>query len=169
MLPLVLSLLATTAAPDAVPEPAAASWDVVVYGSSPAGIAAATAAGVLGLRVAVYEPLGMIGGMGAAGFLALHDMKSMQSITGLARNFTMLNAAHYNTTVPVVQPESFVSEASFYTMLKNAGVTKANAGVSRYPAARAAATGANASGPCAPSKSKHTAYTQPNKRAVRSA
>ena len=42
----------------------APAWDVVVYGSSPAGIAAATAAGHLGLRVAVYEPLEMIGGMG---------------------------------------------------------------------------------------------------------
>jgi hypothetical protein len=52
MLPLVLSLLETTAAPDAAPEPAAASWDVVVYGSSPAGIAAATAAGVVLARPA---------------------------------------------------------------------------------------------------------------------
>ena len=31
-------------------------FDVVVYGSSPAGIAAATAAGHLGMRVALYEP-----------------------------------------------------------------------------------------------------------------
>ena len=30
------------------------SWDVVVYGSSPAGIAAATAAGLLGLKTALY-------------------------------------------------------------------------------------------------------------------
>ena len=39
-------------------------WDVVVYGSTPSGIAAATAAGRLGLKVALYEPLKMIGGMG---------------------------------------------------------------------------------------------------------
>ena len=52
---------------------AAPAWDVVVYGSSPAGIAAATAAGELGLRTAIFEPLAMIGGMGAAGFLALHE------------------------------------------------------------------------------------------------
>ena len=32
------------------------------YGSTPAGIAAATAAGQLGMNVAVYEPLTMIGG-----------------------------------------------------------------------------------------------------------
>ena len=57
MLPILATLLVSTAQH---------TWDVVVYGSSPAGIAAATAAGELGLRVALYEPLGMIGGMGAA-------------------------------------------------------------------------------------------------------
>ena len=45
---------------------AGSMYDVVVYGSSPAGIAAAVAAGTLGLSVALYEPLPMIGGMGAA-------------------------------------------------------------------------------------------------------
>jgi flavin-dependent dehydrogenase len=48
-------------------------YDVIVYGSSPAGIAAAVASGTLGLKVALYEPLPMIGGMGAAGNLALND------------------------------------------------------------------------------------------------
>ena len=41
--------------------------------AKPAGIAAATAAGHLGMNVAVFEPLKMIGGMGAAGNLALND------------------------------------------------------------------------------------------------
>ena len=52
---------------------AAVDYDVLVYGSSPAGIAAATAAGHLGMRVGVFEPLPMLGGMGAAGNLALND------------------------------------------------------------------------------------------------
>lgn len=64
----------------------------------------------------------MIGGMGSAGFLALHD-GGMGAITGLARNFTLLNGEYYNTTQPVQQPESFVSNASFYRMLNEAGVT----------------------------------------------
>ena len=34
-------------------ESAPATWDVVVYGSTPAGVAAATAAGHLGLKVAL--------------------------------------------------------------------------------------------------------------------
>jgi hypothetical protein len=115
-------LLLALAAPCGAPATAtAAAWDVVVYGSSPAGVAAATAAGDLGLKVALYEPLPMIGGLGAAGFLALHD-GGMNAVSGLALNFTLLNGAYYNTTKPVQQPESFVSNASFYQMLANAGV-----------------------------------------------
>ena len=56
-----------------------------------------------------------------AGNLALHD-GGMDAISGLALNYTELNGAYYNTTTPVQQPESFVSNASFYTMLGNAGV-----------------------------------------------
>jgi hypothetical protein len=92
----------------------------VRYGSTPAGIAAATAAGQLGMSVAVYEPLTMIGGMGAAGALALHDGGGE---TGLATVFMMLNGEAYNLTTPVPQPESFVAEASFRKMLANASVT----------------------------------------------
>jgi len=101
---------------------AAMDYDVVVYGSTPAGIAAATAAGHLGLRVAVYEPLKMIGGMGAAGNLALNDGGQKAERTGLAKNFTLLNGKHYNLTTEVAHPESFVAEASFNTMLANANV-----------------------------------------------
>merc|ERR1712166_976507 len=105
---------------------AAVDYDVVVYGSTPAGIAAATAAGHLGMSVAIYEPLKMIGGMGAAGNLALHDGGPMaqRNFSGLALNFTMLNAEHYGVTQPVAQPESFVANASFYKMLSAAGVER---------------------------------------------
>lgn len=100
-------------------------YDVLVYGSTPAGIAAATAAGRLGMSVAVYEPLKMIGGMGAAGNLALHDGNSgTPKLTGLALNFSMLNAEYYKVDHPVPQPESFVANASFYQMLFAAGVQK---------------------------------------------
>lgn len=42
--------------------------------------------------------------------------------TGLALNFTLLNGKHYNLTTEVPHPESFVAEASFYTMLRMANV-----------------------------------------------
>lgn len=38
-------------------------YDVLVYGSSPAGIAAAVTAGLQGMKVGLFEPLKMIGGM----------------------------------------------------------------------------------------------------------
>lgn len=103
---------------------AAPAYDVVVYGSTPAGIAAATAAGRLGMSVAIFEPLPMIGGMGAAGNLALHDGSSKTPLSGLALEFAMLNAEHYGVSKPVQQPESFVAEASFHRMLRDAGVNK---------------------------------------------
>lgn len=56
-------LALTTAGAGAADAAAAADFDVVVFGSTPAGIAAATAAGQLGCTVALYEPLPMIGGM----------------------------------------------------------------------------------------------------------
>eukprot|EP00040_Diaphanoeca_grandis_P027150 m.153873 g.153873 ORF g.153873 m.153873 type:complete len:638 (+) comp30857_c1_seq3:113-2026(+) len=96
-------------------------WDVVVYGSTPGGIAAATAAGRLGLSVALYEPLKMIGGMGAAGNLALHDGGA---ISGLGTEFSMLAAKWYNISSPVLQPESFVSVAVYHQMLASANVTE---------------------------------------------
>ena len=111
-----IALLSVIASAAAAPD-----YDVVVYGSTPAGIAAATAAGRLGMRVALYEPLPMIGGMGAAGNLALHDGGSG---SGLALEFCELNGAAYNVSRPVAQPESFVANASFWTMLDRAGVAK---------------------------------------------
>jgi len=103
------------------------SYDVVVYGGTPAGIAAATAASHLGMSVALYESLPMIGGMGAAGNLAMHDGASSTHLAqsgGLAQNFSMLNAAYYGVDHPVAQPESFVSNASFWKLLQGAGVQK---------------------------------------------
>jgi hypothetical protein len=128
MLFLVGGLLAATlGATGSVPGATAPDYDVVVYGSSPAGIAAATAAGQLGMRVALYEPLQMLGGMGAAGNLALHDGNTKSGgaqLTGLSLNFSLRNAAHYGVAQPVAQPESFVANASFYEMLEGAGVAK---------------------------------------------
>ncbi len=44
--------------------------------------------------------------------------------TGLARVFSLLNGKAYNITTEVPHPESFVAEASFYTMLADAKVKK---------------------------------------------
>lgn len=112
--------LPTLLPPDPLPH-----FDVVVYGSTPAGIAAAVAAGHLGMRVALFEPLPMIGGMGAAGNLALNDGGMAAERTGLAYNFSLLNGEQYGLPAgeEVPHPESFVAEATFYRMLAAAQVT----------------------------------------------
>jgi hypothetical protein len=103
----------------------AVDYDVVVYGSTPAGISAAVVAGKQGLKVALYEPLKMIGGMGAAGNLALNDGGMNAERTGLAFNFSIMNGKHYGLATEVPHPESFVAEATFKTMLADAGVPPA--------------------------------------------
>ena len=131
-----LALLAGAAGAVAAP-----AFDVVVYGSSPAGVAAAVAAGQLGLSVALYEPLKMIGGMGAAGNLALNDGGLPAERTGLARNFSLRNGAAYGLTTEVPHPESFVAAASFSAMLADAGVKTVKLDCRLLSAAAAAAGG----------------------------
>jgi hypothetical protein len=111
------------------------------YGSSPAGIAAAVAAGQLGLRVALYEPLKMIGGMGAAGNLALNDGGVAAERTGLAKVFSLLNGKAYNVSTEVPHPESFVAAASFNAMLAGAGVATVKLDCRLLSATTAAAAG----------------------------
>ena len=124
--PLLLVTLLVALTP---PTSADNDYDLIVYGSSPAGIAAAVAAGQLGLSVALYEPLPMIGGMGAAGNLALNDGGMNAERTGLAKKFSLINGKHYyndttTTSQPreVPHPESFVANATFYEMLDGANV-----------------------------------------------
>jgi hypothetical protein len=105
----------------------AAPWDVVVYGASPAGITAAITASDGGARVALAEPLTVIGGMAAAGGIGLADQatNNLTVVTGLAYRWAMINGQHYNSTNPeaVLHPDLWVAERSFWAMLNNASVT----------------------------------------------
>ena len=158
MLPL-LSLFATTAVTAHAGD---VDFDAVVYGSTPGRIAAATAAGRLGMSVGLYEPLPMIGGMGAAGALGLHDGAGIGE--GLALEWQMLNAKAYNVKTPMLQPESFVGEASFRTMLANASVTtiKVNCPVTAATTAKGAdgvsASGHHFDGVRAQARERHSVY-----------
>ena len=136
----VLSIPATVATLLSIAQQAQAAaaasqtdFDVVVYGASCAGVAAAVAAGQLGMKVGLFEPLPMIGGMCAAGNLALHDSGPDG---GLGLVFAKLNADYYNVTEPISQPESFVSVQSFNKMLANASVTHIKLGCRLTAAAR---------------------------------
>jgi len=128
----------------------AVDYDVVVYGSSPAGIAAATAAGRLGMRVALFEPLRMIGGMGSAGNLALNDGGLSAERTGLAREFALRNGKYYGLTTEVPHPESFVSNSSFFAMLADANVSTVRLDCRLQSAAAAGARVASISVLCEP-------------------
>src|SRR5438445_117857 len=81
--------------------PAAGTWDVVVYGATPAGISAAIAAGRQGRRVVLVEPTAHIGGMMTSG-LGMSDIGSKDAIGGLAREFFKRLGVAYQ--VPDGQP-----------------------------------------------------------------
>jgi len=70
---------------------------VVVYGATPAGIAAALAAGADGEDVLLIEPTGRIGGLVASG-LSYTDIRTFESLTGTFLEFTRQVAAHYRST-----------------------------------------------------------------------
>lgn len=70
--------------------PSPATFDVLVVGANAAGVAAAvTASNDNRFAVKVVEPLEMIGGMAAAGGVALMNQGGC-GLTGLSRNWSML-------------------------------------------------------------------------------
>jgi hypothetical protein len=73
----------------------AASYDVVVYGGSPSGLAAAIQAARLGSHVMVVEPYLHIGGMMSAG-LTRTDLGSEKHTGGLCREFFDRVGEHYD-------------------------------------------------------------------------
>lgn len=73
------------------------SIDVLVYGATPAGIAAALAAGQDGSRVVLVEPTSRIGGLLTCG-LSHSDFRTFEGITGAFHTFTRRVLAHYART-----------------------------------------------------------------------
>lgn len=78
--------------------PAAESFavDVMVYGATPGGIAAAIAAGKTGRTVMLVEPTSRIGGMTTSG-LSHTDFHSFESLTGAFLDFSQRVEAYYAT------------------------------------------------------------------------
>lgn len=79
----------------------ACSWasrpiDVVVYGATPAGVAAAVNAGREGLSVVLVEETGHLGGMTSGG-LSNTDFRSFESLGGTWRQFMHRVEKHYMT------------------------------------------------------------------------
>ncbi|WP_431192321.1 FAD-dependent oxidoreductase [Rhodopirellula bahusiensis] len=75
----------------------AAEVDVVVYGSTPAGVAAAVAAGKSGQSVLLVEPTQRIGGLVTSG-LSHTDFHSLESLSGAFLDFANRVENHYAET-----------------------------------------------------------------------
>jgi len=76
---------------------ASADYDVVVYGATPSGVAAAAEAGRAGYAVALYEPTTHIGGLTSGG-LSNTDFRSFQSLGGAWKEFMDSVLAYYVRT-----------------------------------------------------------------------
>jgi hypothetical protein len=97
------------------------NFDVVVYGATAGGVMAATAAGQMGMRVALIDPGTHVGGM-VSGGLSHTDVDRQESlIGGLALKFFKQLAAHYGQASGW-SFEPHVAEETFRAMLQEGHV-----------------------------------------------
>ena len=111
-LPVAAAIVATTAS--------CFAEDLVIYGGTPAGIAAGIVAARAGASVVVIEPTQWIGGM-VAGGLCRSDVGKEQTIGGFPREF-FSRAAAAKPGTPMWYAEPSVNLATFEAMLSEAGV-----------------------------------------------
>ncbi len=78
----------------ALADPAPTKVDVLVYGATPAGIAASIRAGQTGRSVLLVEPTSRIGGLATNG-LSHTDFRTFEGYTGTFRQFTQRVEAYY--------------------------------------------------------------------------
>lgn len=103
------------------------SYDLVVYGGTPAGIIAAVAAAREGAMVLIVEPSKHIGGM-VTGGLSSTDTGDPATIGGIAREFFTRADAKYNDPKKTATPFEFwksephVAEKTFHEMIADAGL-----------------------------------------------
>ncbi len=71
-----------------------AETDLLIYGSTPGGIAAAVSAAKQGREVTIIEPTERIGGMLTNG-LSYSDFRTFESITGFYLDFSNRVSEHY--------------------------------------------------------------------------
>src|SRR3954468_15919770 len=89
----LLVLLVPTAV-ETAPAPALSRCDVLVYGGTPGGIAAAIAASRDGARVVLVEPTRHVGGLATRG-LSHPDFRTYGGLNGLFLDFARRVETHY--------------------------------------------------------------------------
>ncbi|HYR58219.1 MAG TPA: FAD-dependent oxidoreductase, partial [Chthoniobacteraceae bacterium] len=99
MRPFVLSVLCCLCAIARAQE-----FDVIVYGATPGGIAAALAAAEDGERVLLVEPASHVGGMMTNG-LSHPDFRTFEGLTGAFLKFTQAVEAYYRNTFGADSPQ----------------------------------------------------------------
>lgn len=103
---------------------AAPTYDIIVYGSTPAGIAASLIASRMGYSVALIEPGPEIGGMMVPGGIGLRDTADFASAFGngsFSLAWAQLNGKHYDVPY-VLQPDVVVGNHSLWTIMQNSTV-----------------------------------------------
>jgi hypothetical protein len=98
---------------------AAESFDIVIYGATPAGLAAGIAAAREGARVIVVEPSKWIGGM-VTGGLSSTDKGREETIGGIAREFFTRAAERYHDPKQLFYAEPHANLETFEAMLREA-------------------------------------------------
>ena len=101
-------------------DPQLRAEDLVIYGGTPAGIAAGVTAAREDASVVIIEPAKWIGGM-VTGGLSKTDVGNEKIIGGFAREF-FARAAAAKPDTPMWYAEPSVNLATFQAMLKEAGV-----------------------------------------------
>src|SRR3954469_25470623 len=99
MMKLILSLLFLLTTALHAPE-----FDVLVYGATPAGIAAAVAAAEDGERVLLVEPTARIGGLVTNG-LSHTDFRTFEGLNGAFLDFSKRVEAYYRETYGADSPQ----------------------------------------------------------------
>ncbi|MBQ9548746.1 MAG: FAD-dependent oxidoreductase [Bacteroidales bacterium] len=95
-------------------------YDVCVYGSTPAGVTAARAAALKGMRVLLVSPESHVGGI-VSGGLGYTDIGNKQAIEGLSKEFYRRIGKHYGRLEQYTY-EPHVAEQVFEEMLRVRGL-----------------------------------------------
>ena len=118
-------------------------FDVLIYGTTPAGVLAAAAAAGEGARVALLDPRAVVGGAIAGGLCETDIGTTTATIGGRAREFFERIGAHYNKKSALYAFEPHVAEAVFREFLAPKEITLAlNARISGLRAAGGVITSA---------------------------